>query len=907
MKRGTGARRPRRGAAAERLLTGAGVARGARRGGGRSVLAAEGALVARSDQEDDFAMRARLIPLIVGLFAAPAVAQGPLYPGASYSSGGSGSREIAAADLDGDGRLDLVARRNAPQELAVLLAKADGTYGLPTTFSAALPIETFTLGDMNGDGRLDAVAGLLATTSGLPGLAVLTCDGVGGFGPPAYGGFGARPRAVTTADVDQNGALDVGALQSNSLRTVFGDGAGNLGAMVSSGGPIPATADALALADFTGDALPDAAILWGGVGGSVRILIGTGTGAFPTQTAEIPSGAGPEAILAADLNGDAFLDLAVANDVSHNVAVLLGLGGGQFAAPVNSPAPFSPQDVQAADWNGDGALDLAVPEGNLDLARVLANAGAGSFVSAAESPVGSSPRSIAFADLDADGAVDLATANDLSSNVTVSHNDGTGAFPAAGVVPVGAAPVSVAAGDLDGDGAPDLVAPCSGSNVVSVALGNGAGAFAPSFSLGPIADAEAVALADLDHDGALDVVGASYSTATVHVFRAAGGGGFLPPTANAVGVKPRAIAAGELNGDGRLDLVVACAGSSAAFVLLGDGAGGFASAPPLPTGTNPRAAALADLDRDGDLDALVAHVELAAVDVFPGDGLGGFGAPASLVNPQTAYGIAAGDVNADGNVDLVTSGGAFVIYPGDGAGSFGSPATVQAGNFPVAVAIGDLDADGKPDLAAANFNSTNLSVALALGGGAFAPPLEFVVQFTPLSVCVADFDLDGKSDLAAAAFNSNSVAVLRNLRADTVGVAPYGLGTPGCAGLMVLGASGPPKVGAAGFGITSLHAPPSSFGLGLVGNVADFAGSDPFGVGLVLHVDLVASAQVVTLAFASDPSGVAFAPAPIPAVPSLAGVTVFAQALFVEKPGASCGASPFGLISSTGLGLTLQP
>ena len=149
-----------------------------------------------------------------------------------------------------------------------------------------------------------------------------------------------------------------------------------------------------------------------------------------------------------------------------------------------------------------------------------------------------------------------------------------------------------------------------------------------------------------------------------------------------------------------------------------------------------------------------------------------------------------------------------------------------------------------------------------------------------------------------------AVSNWRRWGAPAAGVSAYGIGTPGCAGLHVLGAPTSPTVGDAQFQLTCDHAPPSALGLVLAGDAAEIAGADPFGIGLVLHVSL-GSTQLFTFDMQSDSFGDAAASLPIPPTPSLVGLTFYAQALW-HWPQSACAPSLFGLSSSNGLALTIQ-
>jgi uncharacterized protein (TIGR03437 family) len=116
--------------------------------------------------------------------------------------------------------------------------------------------------------------------------------------------------------------------------------------------------------------------------------------------------------VAGDLNGDGKPDLAIANDSSNNVTILLGNGLGGFTPAPGSPWPAGtrPNSLALADLNGDGFPDLAVGhEGNGDLIILLGN-GFGGFTQPFGGALSSTQtRGEVTADFNGDGRVDLAT------------------------------------------------------------------------------------------------------------------------------------------------------------------------------------------------------------------------------------------------------------------------------------------------------------------------------------------------------------------------------------------------------------------------------------------------------------------------------------------------------------------
>ncbi len=332
----------------------------------------------------------------------------------------------------------------------------------------------------------------------------------------------------------------------------------------------------VAAGDFNGDGIQDLAVA-NENSNTVTVLLGNGSGGFAAGT-PFAAGTQPIGVAVGDFNGDGVADLAVTNHNGSTVTVLLGNGQGVFAPAANSPFTVgtSPFKLAVGDFNGDGIQDLAVANQGSNTVTVLLGDGSGGFAEAPNSPftVGTSPISVAVGDFNGDGIQDLATSNDVDSPVTVLLGNGSGGFTAAGGSPfaVGTNPSSVAVGDFNGDGIPDL-ATANFSNTVTVLLGNGLGGFTPApnspFAVGSLP--YSVAVADFNGDGIPDLVTANSGNGTVTVLLGNGQGGFTPAPNSpfAVGSQSISVAVTDFNGDGIDDLAVANYGGASVAVLLG--------------------------------------------------------------------------------------------------------------------------------------------------------------------------------------------------------------------------------------------------------------------------------------------------------------------------------------------------
>jgi hypothetical protein len=352
-------------------------------------------------------------------------------------------------------------------------------------------------------------------------------------------------------------------------------GAGGADPSFAPGGPIPVghTPFSVAVADVNGDGKADLAVANRG-SNDVTVLLGNAAGGFrATPGSPVKAGGEPFSVASADFNGDGKSDLAVANNTSNNVTVLLGNGSGGFSAAPGSPVGVAggPLGVTAADLNGDSKVDLAVPTYR-NRAAILLGDGSGRFAPAPGSPVavGSQPYSVAVADFNGDGKEDLAVANSESKNISILLGNGAGRFGAATSVPAGNGPRSLAVANLDRGGKPDLAVASQYSNNVTVLLGNGAGGFRRAVG-SPIAVGQtpvSVVVADFNGDGKADLAVASTSN-NVTVLLGNGAGRFRPADNSPFDApSPFSIAAADLNGDGKPDLAVPAAHLGALTILL---------------------------------------------------------------------------------------------------------------------------------------------------------------------------------------------------------------------------------------------------------------------------------------------------------------------------------------------------
>ena len=532
-----------------------------------------------------------------------------------------------------------------------------------------------------------------------------------------------------------------------------------------------ANPDAVALADLDGTGWLDMAVA-NEAASSVSVLFDQGPGAFFPKH-DIPVGAGPRAIAIADLNGDGVPDFVTANGSANTISVVLGRRGGTFVPAADYPVGTGPRAIAIADLNGDGFPDVVTADYFAGTVSVLLNDGFGRFTARTDLPCGTAPSAVAIADVDGDGYPDVVVASAATNSVSLMNGDGTGALGARVRFGTGASPTAIAIADLDGDGHPECVTANYADSSVTILRGV-PGGFGERTDVATGAGPTSLVVADVNGDGFPDVVVANARDNTVSVLPGDGGGTVAPGPAYVTGLLPYGLAVGDLDGDGLPDLVTADASGHAVSVDFGTHANAFGVRPALFAGTSPSGLVAADLDGDGLPDLAVTNYGSNTVSIFKGDGLGGFGARTDLVTGRGPLGIAAGDLDGDGAADLVvTSAGdsTMSIFFADGRGGFRPRVDYRTQLVPCAVAIGNVLGDSLPDLVVANQGSNSVSMFMNTGGGVFGSRSDWTTGSSPRSVAVGDLNADGHADVLTADFNSRSVSVL---------LSTYGVGfTPG--------------------------------------------------------------------------------------------------------------------------------
>lgn len=668
-----------------------------------------------------------------------------------------GAYDLALADINGDGALDILTANQNDASVSLLLNNGDGTFPSGDTdaslrFATASNPSYLAVGDYNRDGHADVA---IAHSGGSYGVSVMYGDGAGVLGPEQGIYVAGYPRGLAAADLNHDGYSDLVEADSSSrsAHVVLSDGTGWFAGAVDYAFDSNVT-DA-GLLDLNGDGVLEiVASMYSA--GQIEIWHPEA----PVQTGPVADGLWYLHARATSFEGTAgpVVTREVRVDVTKPTVALSGaVNGAAYVAGVAPQAVLTAHDAMSgvADLRWRLSTDPAwtVAQGATTAVDLPSVAGAYAYqyraTDAAGNAVNGSFRVFIFGDI----------AGLVSSTHPVQTQWYKNAAPALSWDPAAGARGYSYAVDHQVDG--------SGLNVSADPVLTG---FTPLRQLDAGSSYPGVAVADFNKDGYLDVVGTLNSPSDVHLRFGNADGSFSGPVAYRVwpisggGGGSYDVATGDFNGDTFPDLAVTVSDwEGKVAVLLNDGEGHFGAPTWMLTGKlYSEKVVVGDVTGDGKADIITADNQYwsSGISVFAGNGDGTFAAPRAYNTALCPWNIALGDMNGDGALDVVTAddtdSGTVSVLINNGDGTFPSPSdrslvnAYPAGTYTMGLALADLDGDGRLDVATSDGGTNSLAVLKGNGDGTLQP-MQLSLSgdvYGTRAIGSGDFNGDGIADLA---------------------------------------------------------------------------------------------------------------------------------------------------------------
>jgi hypothetical protein len=280
---------------------------------------------------------------------------------------------VAVGDFNNDARLDLVVANRDSNDVSVLLGDGNGSFGNQTRYAAGSTPQSVAVVDLNNDTRLE----LVVANTGSHDVSVLL-----GYDYIAFvkettlmTGNGSRPTSVLSTDFNNDGLMDIAVLDSRyyALGIFLSCGSGCFTDQLLHSTRPSISPCALAAGDFNNDTRMDVVVA-GCDSASVDVFFGHGNGSLGNlKTFPIGAASSRYSLAVSDINDDATLDVVITNFDYSYLGVLRGYGDGTFADIIQFPLGYGthPFSVVVGDFNNDRKKDVAIANQGSDSLSIL--------------------------------------------------------------------------------------------------------------------------------------------------------------------------------------------------------------------------------------------------------------------------------------------------------------------------------------------------------------------------------------------------------------------------------------------------------------------------------------------------------------------------------------------------------
>ncbi len=349
---------------------------------------------------------------------------------------GIGPVAVCISDVDADGKPDLIVANAVANSISILKNGStigNISIGTKTDFSASASPRSIAANDLDGDGKPDIVVTNFNSGNAASISVFRNTSTAGNISMAAKTDYSTGNGSIGTAiaDMDGDGKPDILVASGNSGFVSFFKNVSTPGTIMLAPKidiPLRGHADNIVTADLDNDGRPDL-ITSNFSGTSISVLRNISTGGFFSLAAQTDYSAGsnPIYLSAIDLDGDGKIDIALSNYSSGNISFYKNLStAGYISFSQKQDYNVAVSNIALADVNGDGKPDLIAGVSSAGNFSVLPNASAGagdiSFLPKVDFTTGNSDTFTASGDLDGDGKPDLISVNSLLNTVSILRN-----------------------------------------------------------------------------------------------------------------------------------------------------------------------------------------------------------------------------------------------------------------------------------------------------------------------------------------------------------------------------------------------------------------------------------------------------------------------------------------------------
>ncbi len=617
---------------------------------------------------------------------------------------------VKAADLNGDGALDIISASRGDNKLAWYEKTTNDRYIVRIIDNKLTGTESFDIADFDKDGDIDIVAA--AYTDNF--INWYENDGKGNFTlRPLITGYN-LPRSICAADVDSDGDMDIVSTSYGSKTIDWYDNNGNK--------------------TFT------------------KKTVATGVTT-------------PWYVTTSDIDKDGDVDILVTSR-DLNLVLLYNNNGSQvFTSQTIDNKAAGAECVAVGDINKDGILDIVACSYWDNKIKWYQNDGNLNFTMHLITSKADGVRSIFLSDVDSDNDLDVVYCSYWLDKVAWYENDGSGGFATEHIVSnENNGPEFVSCYDLNGDNVIEFLTASSDDNKVSWAKTISSSETQVMDITYPSIGSETALIKDIDNDGDNDVLVTAQMAEIVFWFENLGNNDFLPHDIlkNTKGIRYGEV--GDMNNDGHPDIIIGEYYAKKLSILYNDGVQNFTKTE-IASLDGIQCIVISDVNKDGRLDIVTASRNDDKICWFRQESDGTFTEVVVSNTADAASSVEVSDLDKDGDMDILSTSvndDMSCWYQNDGSGNFTKKKITDTNDYPAIIAVGDINADGYVDCIVGSRNDNSLSYYKNDGSMNFTKnTVDGGIGWISNAI-VADLNFDGYPDIVTAASRDNRVQWYKN-------------------------------------------------------------------------------------------------------------------------------------------------